>query len=173
MTTTTTGLPAWDDMSDADKGAALLHVWKRDWEGASYAVANYPCRYLDHPALVALTPREASRHAAGVCGTYDGVWQRLGVEEFDRLYGLVLAEPDRRRVWATRRGPDSVHPVDSAEEARELLATWAENEARNAAADPPWWDPADQSQWAVLHRSGWGEQWHDLGGCDGCKDGPS
>ena len=60
----TTTLPTWDEMSDLDKGAALLHAWKRDWEGPAYAVENYPAEYLENPVLMRLDDREASRHAA-------------------------------------------------------------------------------------------------------------
>ena len=57
-------LPGWDDLSDLDKGAVLLHNHKREWEGEVYAEENYPASYFDHPALVALSPIGASRHAA-------------------------------------------------------------------------------------------------------------
>lgn len=57
--TQTTGLPSWPEMSDLDKGAALLHLHKCDSEGAGYAIENYPARYFDDPRLTALSPREA------------------------------------------------------------------------------------------------------------------
>ena len=47
-------LPTWAQMSDLDKGAALLHLHKREWEGADYAEENYPARYFEHPALTSL-----------------------------------------------------------------------------------------------------------------------
>lgn len=84
-------LPTWEQMSELDRGAALLHVWKRHWEGASYAISDYPCRYLDNPILVGLDERTASKHAAAVCGRHEAVLARLGVEEHDRLYNLALA----------------------------------------------------------------------------------
>lgn len=171
-TTTTTELPTWDDLTDVDKGAALLHMWKRSWEGASYAVDEYPCRYFDHPALTALDTREASRHAAKMCGSHEQMVTKLGDEEHDRLYDLAREEPDRRRLWAARRLPTNIYPVDGAERAHELLVIWAGNDDRDAGQKPPpaSWKPADRSAWAVLHRAEWGGEWHEAGGCDGCKD---
>src|SRR5215469_13316405 len=94
--TTTPALPGWDEMSDLDKGAALLHLHKRDWEGPGYAVENYPARYFDHPALVALSPREACRHAVSV----EDAAERAGCvggAEYERLYDLALDADDKRR----------------------------------------------------------------------------
>jgi hypothetical protein len=82
----TTTFPTWDEMSDLDKGAALLHAWKRDWEGPSYAVAEYPAEYLENPALMRLDDREASRHAARVTKG----WQDWDVDEVQRLYDAAL-----------------------------------------------------------------------------------
>jgi hypothetical protein len=95
--TDTTPLPTWNQMGDLDKGAALLHVWKRSREGALYAVAEHPCRYLEDPALVALDRTAASRHAASVGGKWDAVNGRLNVDETTRLYDLALDGDDRRR----------------------------------------------------------------------------
>ncbi len=99
MSDTITALPTWEQMSDLDKGAALLHVWKRDKDGASYAVREYPVRYLSDPALVDLSASDrpaACRHAARVAGTWDGAHDRLGSDEVFRLYELALAEDERR-----------------------------------------------------------------------------
>jgi hypothetical protein len=97
MSTTETTLPTWDEMSDLDKGAALMHAWKRDWEGAVYAVDNYPAEYLEDPVLMRLDAREACRHAARVTRG----WQDWDVDEFQRLYDAAL---DASRVhvpdWA-------------------------------------------------------------------------
>ena len=95
MTAETPVLPTWDEMTDLDKGAALLHLHKRDWEGADYAAENYPARYFDHPALVALGPREACRHAVSV----EGAAERAGCTggaEYQRLYDLALVADDKR-----------------------------------------------------------------------------
>jgi hypothetical protein len=81
-------LPTWDEMSDLDKGAALLHDHKRESEGADYAVENYPCSYIEDPRLTALDGEDASEHAAEVCG--DDVFERLGAGEYRRLYDLAL-----------------------------------------------------------------------------------
>ncbi len=88
-------LPGWDDMSDLDKGAALLHLHKRQWEGDEYAESDYPARYFEHPALLALSSLEASRHAAGL-GSAERMYHSLGEGEFDRLYDAAL-DADRRR----------------------------------------------------------------------------
>jgi len=82
-------LPVWEEMSDLDKGAALMHLLKRDWEGAEYAESDYPCRYLDNPALTALSPLDASRHAMSL-GSNEGMWESLGETEYERLYYLAL-----------------------------------------------------------------------------------
>jgi hypothetical protein len=81
-------LPTWSEMSDLDKGAALLHDHKRESEGADYAVENYPCSYIEDPRLTALDGEDASEHAAEVCG--DDIFERLGGEEYHRLYELTL-----------------------------------------------------------------------------------
>lgn len=77
-------------MSDLDKGAALLHLHKRDWEGAEYAVENYPAEYIEHPALVALNPSEACRHAVSVEDDAERAGALAG-DEYIRLYDLALA----------------------------------------------------------------------------------
>jgi hypothetical protein len=89
-------LPGWDEMTDLDKGAALMHLHKREWEGEEYAESDYPCRYFDHPALVALSPLGASRHAAGLYDEADALTAR-DPQEHGRLYDAALAADDARR----------------------------------------------------------------------------
>ncbi len=84
------GLPSWDQMSDLDRGAALMHVWKRKREGGPYAVENYPVRYIESQLLRGLDLREACRHASVVCGSYDEACDRLTGAEVGRLYDLAL-----------------------------------------------------------------------------------
>jgi hypothetical protein len=92
------GLPCWEAMSDLDKGAALMHVWKQHWErDASYARNNYPARYFEHPLLTRLEPRVACRHAAVVAGTFRDAVDRHGPDEVQRLYDLAL-NADRARA---------------------------------------------------------------------------
>ena len=79
-------------MSDRDRAAAVLHMWKRAYEGTGHAVEFYPCRYVDDPVLQGLDPLAACDHAAAVTGSYEGVQHRLGVGEVDRLYNLALAD---------------------------------------------------------------------------------
>jgi hypothetical protein len=91
-------LPGWDEMSDLDKGAALLHTHKREYEGTSYAVDNYPARYFDHPALTALGPVGASGHAALV-----DPGDSLPVADYERLYDATL-DADNARWQAEHAG---------------------------------------------------------------------
>ena len=101
MTTETTPpLPTWAEMSDLDKGAALLHLHKRDWEGGDYAEENYPAEYFEHPALVALKPREACRHAVSVETDAEKAGA-LKMPEYERLYDLALAADQAR--WEANR----------------------------------------------------------------------
>jgi hypothetical protein len=79
-------LPTWAEMTDLDKGAALMHVWKRDREGPAYAVEHYPVQYFDHVALLALDTTEACKHASVVVKN----WRSMDVAKFDRLYDLAL-----------------------------------------------------------------------------------
>jgi len=164
-TETTTDLPTWDEMADVDKGCALLHLHKRDWEGNSYAVREYPCEYLDDPRLTALTPQAACRHAVTVGGSNDEAFQRLGQDEYERLYNLALDEPDRRCLWGARYPTTTLAAAGGAvattsyspaprHAARELVKVWADNGHGNAA---------------VMHRSEPGGEWHEVGGCDGCR----
>lgn len=80
------GLPGWENMSDLDRGAALMHEHKRRREGANYAVEHYPVRYHDHPVLTSLDRQEACLHAAVVAHRVD-----LSDDEYFRLYNLALA----------------------------------------------------------------------------------
>lgn len=84
------GLPAWDDMTDLDRGVALMFVWKAKREGSGYARENYPARYVDHPVLTGLDVSEACRHARQVAGTWREAGERLGDDEKQRLYDLAL-----------------------------------------------------------------------------------
>lgn len=145
----TNALPAWAEMSDLDKGAALLHLHKRDYEGVSYAVENYPCRYLDDPRLTALDAKAASRHAA----QFGGEAEALTGEEYERLYDAALAEPDRRRLWGVRRDPgDRVIPVETRARAVDLLTViW------------PGHSPGDDAaRYALLARDEPGGEWREV-----------
>jgi hypothetical protein len=82
----------WEDLSDLDKGAALVHLRHCAIEGDDdYAARYYPCRYFDDPELIALTPLEASRHAqsltsAGGTAIFEDV---IDDDEYERLYALA------------------------------------------------------------------------------------
>ncbi len=85
-------LPTWDEMSDLDRGCALLFVWKVYWEhDYAYAREHYPCRYRDDAALsVLLSVSDACRHARAVTGGHLAIQARLGDAEWQRLYDLAL-----------------------------------------------------------------------------------
>jgi hypothetical protein len=102
--TGTTSLPAWAEMTDLDKGAALLFLHKRDWEGEDYAMDNYPARYFDHPALTALSRLNASRHAVSVEDDADKAGALRG-DEFERLYSLALDADEAR--WRAARATEA------------------------------------------------------------------
>lgn len=119
------GLPSWEEMCDLDKGAALLHVWKRHWEGAGYAREEYPAEYITDPVLRGLPRWAACRHAAEVCGRHEEVRARLGDTEHDRLYDLALKEGqeilDSRKRWGIRYEHGSVLTIDEAAYAHRLI----------------------------------------------------
>jgi hypothetical protein len=85
-------LPVWADLSDLDKGAALLFLSKRENEGTEYAIENYAARYFDNPALTGLGEREASEHAISMEADAD----TLLAGDYERLYDLAL-DADRKR----------------------------------------------------------------------------
>lgn len=93
--TPTAVLPAWADMTDLDKGAALLFLHKIDWEGIEYAMSHYPARYFDHPALTALGSRDACRHAISVEAGAERAGALRG-DEYQRLYDGALAASHAR-----------------------------------------------------------------------------
>lgn len=82
-------LPSWEQMTDLDRGAALLHLHKRRVEGAAYAVEEYPVSYFDHPALLALDDEDACDHAAGL-ECQGASFNKLGADEYHRLYDMAL-----------------------------------------------------------------------------------
>lgn len=76
-------------MSDVDRGAVLLHLHKRGYEGSEYAIENYPCRYLQDPELVALNEEDACDHAA----QFIDIAEELEIMDGDKwyyLYNLAL-----------------------------------------------------------------------------------
>jgi hypothetical protein len=95
-------LPTWDKMSELDRGAVLLHLWKREREGASYAVSDYPAEFFNDPQLTALGPADACRHAVYVIGSYSRACDLLGDDEVAALYELALTA-DRDRVLTRLR----------------------------------------------------------------------
>lgn len=94
------GLPDWDDMTDLDRGAALMFLWKCYWERSyAYARDNYPATYINDPRLLALDARDACRHASAVAGSHREAEERWGSAETQRLYDLAL-DHDRSAVPA-------------------------------------------------------------------------
>jgi hypothetical protein len=120
------GLPTWDQMSDLDKGAALMHVWKRKREGGVYARDNYPAEYIEHPDLTGLSRNAACHHAVAVAGRNDDAQDRLGIDEWDRLYNLALDQGqkilDSRKLWAVRYEAGGLLPCDTEDYARRNAA---------------------------------------------------
>lgn len=91
-------LPSWGQMSDRDKGAALLHLRKIEVEGREYAREEYPAKYIDHPALTALDDEAASDHAEGLFeGWYDAE-RTLGIDQVDRLRAIARDAPAHRQM---------------------------------------------------------------------------
>lgn len=91
------GLPTWAEMSDLDKGAAIVYLSAADSQGHAYARKHYPARYLDHPALTVLTPDAAADHAEALFDDGIGdIYDQLGGEEADRLYDLADARLSSR-----------------------------------------------------------------------------
>lgn len=90
--TATPQLPTWKEMSDLDKGAALLHLSQIYAEGRSHAREHYPASYLDSPALKALSPDDACDHAERLFGDtgIEAAQDLLGDDELDRLCDLAL-----------------------------------------------------------------------------------
>lgn len=86
------GLPDWGDLSELDKGIALVHAGKALHEGAEYAAEFYAPQY-EHPLLADLTAETRSEHAretvGEVFGDTTGAEQELGSEEYERLRGLA------------------------------------------------------------------------------------
>lgn len=91
-------LPAWDEMSDFDKGAALRHVYRacpppRGHRGAhwdtKHARRAFPCRYRDDEQLLALSPAQMSKHAMLVTGGQKNITKILAPPEYSRLYSLA------------------------------------------------------------------------------------
>lgn len=80
-------LPTWDEMSDLDKGSALLHVYRSTWSRQTRKIMN--CKYTDDPALVALNEKERSRHAHHVTGGIQRITSRLGNRETSRLMKIA------------------------------------------------------------------------------------
>lgn len=86
-----TGLSGWDGMSELDRGAALMFVWKVEWERSyRYARENYPARYVEDPLLVSLDDEDSCRHARIVTGGHREILAKLGNDEHQRLYNLAL-----------------------------------------------------------------------------------
>jgi hypothetical protein len=91
-------LPAWTELSDRDKGEALMHAWKVGQEGREYARENYSATFRDHPVLRQLTSDDACDYvdSLGIDLT-DSAAVLIGADEsslpwteYQRLHDLAL-----------------------------------------------------------------------------------
>jgi hypothetical protein len=95
-----TGLPRWDDLTDLDKGTALLLVLEHGPDLGAPG-ARLPV-YLDAPELAGLDLQTACRHAAAVlgCSAWSATWERAvarpGPQEAGRLCALARAAREAR-----------------------------------------------------------------------------
>ena len=83
-------LPTWEQMSDLDKGAALLHLHKREWEGAELRRGELPGPLLRAPGA---DRAERETPPAGMPCRWRATPSRAGAlkgEEYIRLYELAL-----------------------------------------------------------------------------------
>lgn len=100
----TAGLPAWDEMTDLDKGALVMFAHKCGYEGYEYAAENYPVKYLEDPRLTALDQDDANDHAYEVIEELDGEeLEAVPADEKQRLYELAAAEEEHRRKIGARQ----------------------------------------------------------------------
>ncbi len=56
-------LPTFDQLTEQDQAQLCQFIHKVEWEGEEYARSDYACRFVDHPALVALDEDEACDYA--------------------------------------------------------------------------------------------------------------
>lgn len=113
-------------MSDLDRGAVLLHLWKRQWEGPDYATAEYPCKYIEHPTLMSLTRGQACAHAVAVGVDDETMFDMLGEDEHTRLYDLALTTGrqvlESRLMWGVRWANDAISAIESQDVAEAYVA---------------------------------------------------
>lgn len=79
-------LPSWDDLSDLDKGAALMFLAKVENECYEYAVENYPVKYIEDPRLTALSVLDACAYTE----KFEDLIEDMDGGEHERLYNLAL-----------------------------------------------------------------------------------
>jgi hypothetical protein len=93
-------LPPWTDLTDRDKGLALIYATNVADRGHAHAVESCPARFLDHPILVELRSDEACAYvdSLGIDLT-SNVAVLIGADEsslpwaeYQRLYGLADAD---------------------------------------------------------------------------------
>ncbi|MFD8564663.1 hypothetical protein ACFV1N_45995 [Streptosporangium canum] len=87
-------LPGWDDMSDLDKGAIVVAMWRAKWWMLPSLRA---ARFLDDPVLVALDENSAARHMQKIVGSFDELRNRIGEAEMCRLERLAKPLMDQSR----------------------------------------------------------------------------
>jgi len=86
FTTDDRELPRWDDMSDLDKGAIVVAMWRAKWW---MLPSLRTARFLDDPVLVALDENSAARHMQKLVGSFDELRNQIGEAEMYRLERLA------------------------------------------------------------------------------------
>lgn len=88
-------LPAWDELSDLDKGVILRYLYRtsppvKGHRGAHFSHRYWRkamvCRFQDDPRLVALEPKDAARYARKVSGGQKAITAKLTKTEYGRLF---------------------------------------------------------------------------------------
>lgn len=92
----------WERLSERDQAAAVAHWQACDGEGFDYARREYPVRWVDDPALVALDRRAANEHADRVAEELVGlsiddigegdILDALGRDEWYRLLDVACGD---------------------------------------------------------------------------------
>jgi len=93
-----TDLPAWEDLTDRDRGAALVHTERAERDGADYAAEFYTPGF-EHERLAGLAAGTRARYARQLVQAHcpdlslASLTDWLGWDEYERLTGLAHKGP--------------------------------------------------------------------------------